>query len=262
MDPTKTSEKEQENEKERRDKLNLMRFALLRWWKKKRTFYIHVHPSGYRNSPQAEGAKHRVDGTTDDDSSVHCIVTKSNGRSGECSSSSSSSSYMDVTSISTGRDKLKDTITHTTDILNPNDDCTTSHHHRSNKNRREFPPMNIPTEDEVFLSRPFPFTPRQSVLSQSLQSLDSLTGGDLSDSNEESFVPMHTKSSDSLSNFELSLNSTNITSAEKVQDQDQFFEEHVKFLRNQTQPQRVQELNLIQSKTNKDPSSFHASRFY
>jgi hypothetical protein len=174
---------------------------------------------------------------------------------------------MDVTSISTGRDHLKDTIPLPTNSSNTNGDSTGMHHHESNTPIKEHAPKDTPTEEEVFLSRPFPFTPRQSVSSQSLQSLDSFTGssscGEFSDGKEESFVPLDNISSDSLPGFEPSLNSINISSTEMIHDQEDFFEEHVKFLRNQTQPQRVQELNLIQSKMpcNKGPNTFHAYRF-
>lgn len=269
MDPTKTPEQLRQ-EKESLNKLKVIRFALLSWWKKKRTFYIHVQPSGtHPNEPlMDEGAtKLRVDGNTDDDSSENC-VPKSKEESGE--SSSSSSSYMDVTSITSLRDPLQALLSQP---YKSTSNCNHGHteHPQDSIQNSQTALLNLPNialdtiaseedeDDEVFLSRPFPFTPRRSVSSASLQSMDSWEFSD--DDHDESLVPpqLETKSTDSFPVQLLSINSTNNMRTGTIHDRDGFFEQHVLFLRNQTQPQRVQELQLMQSKETSNIDYLHAS---
>jgi hypothetical protein len=262
MNPSKNQEQPQ-HEKIGRNKLKVIRFAVLRWWKKKRTFYINVQQSEVNNNTNSDhpyGASIvQVVGTMDDDSSENYEPKQ---RVSNDSSSSSSSSYMDVTSVSSNGNRSKHTIQptsllDTTNILNNN-----KQHQSDRSNISVAAPLNSGhaaqqsfSSDEVFLSRPVPFTPRRSYSSASLQSMDSLTESycwDPNDNDEDTFVELNNNTSESFPFFTTSIGSTDMTSANLPNVPIDFFAEHIQFLRNQTQPQHVHEFKLTQSRESND----------
>lgn len=224
----------------------LLRLAILTWWKRRCTFYIHVEE---QKDEETLNQEYRIgvlklcaDGC---DIIENCSINISSEetRSDDCSSSSTSSSYFDVASISSSQEGRRVILIPSC----PSDD--------ENLNYRWVPPPPPPqrirrqfSTSDIILTRPYPITSCRSFSSSSVASIDSLktsicwNSGDEAHANVMTDFGVPVYAQEPFRFLASSTSTTDDTQTNSDSDVYQyFFIQHMNFLRNQTRPRLFQQ---------------------
>jgi hypothetical protein len=216
----------------------ITRDAILRWWRKRFSFYIHVHEQEQKSSSRySDNDEYRIGGkkrheanrTLDEKSMFNFSSQERNCHE---SVSSASSSHFDVTSISS----LQENSSQIPIV------CTSSYNSDEDLMNRKWPPptrkRQFLSHDDIVLSRPFPFTHSRSFSTASVVSIDSLAAIEGWDPDGPTINATTGYNVNAAESFRYLTSSTSTTDDHTQTyswcDHHDFFIQHMQFLRNQT----------------------------
>jgi hypothetical protein len=225
----------------------LLRLAILNWWKRKCTSYIHVEEQkdeGALNQEYRIGVmKLSAEGS---DYIEDCSIDVSAEETGndDCSSSAASSSHFDVTSISSSHEGRQETLI--PDCPSDDEILDCQWVPPPQRIRRQF------STYDIILTRPVPFTPCRSFSTSSVVSIDSLNASSCWNSGDDASGNVVTDfgvyAQEPFRFLSSSTSTTEDTQTNSDSDYYQyFFFQHVNFLRNHTRPRLFQQ-NLSTSR--------------
>ena len=238
--------------------LDVIRFVILNWWKRKCTFYVHVKEQkdevNTQNQDQRIGAIHlRSDGLDPIENFSFNISSSEETKSDDTSSSSTSASNFDVTSVTSSQEEQKEILI--ASCASDDDIMNCQWLPPPQKLRRQF------STGDIILSGLYQLTPSRSFSTNSVVSIDSLNASmcwDSGDDTSDNIIPNIGEYTQEPFRFLSSATSTtDDTQTNSDADHNQyFFVQHMKFLRNQTRPHHFREHSLPQRSTRNltDPS--------
>lgn len=223
----------------------LLRLAILNWWKRRCTFYIHVEEQKDEETLDQEYRIGVLKLCSDgcgfiDDCSIN--LSSEETRSDDCSSSAASSSHFDVASISSSQEGRQE-------ILIPS--CPSDDEIMNCRWVPPTPPQRIRRQfstSDIILTRPYPLTPCRSFSTSSVVSIDSLNtsicwnSGDEANANVMTDFGVPVYAQEPFRFLASSTSTTDDTQTNSDSDVYQyFFIQHMNFLRNQTRPRLFQQ---------------------
>ena len=228
--------------------LAVLRLAILNWWKRKCAFYIQVteqKDDTRTNHDYCVGVTRLYADESDERASFSLNISSEGTRSYDSSSSVTSASHFDVSSLTSSQEGRND---NQIPVCASDDDIMDCQWIPLPKNiRRQL------SNCDIILTAPYPLTSPRSYSTNSVVSIDSLNEfkcWDTADEANENGVSDFDRSAEEPLRFLSSATSTT-DDTQTISDGDNtqyYFFQHMKFLRNQTQPQQFREQSLTQKR--------------
>jgi hypothetical protein len=225
--------------------LAVLRLAILNWWKRRCTSYIHVTEEKHDLSPNQDyriGVMQLYADGTDPREDFSFNVSSEDTRSYDSSSSVTSASHFDVSSITSSQEGQNDMLISACASDDDIMDCQWIP--PPQKIRRQY------STGDIQLTAPYALTPSRSLSINSIVSIDSLDASKCWDSadgvNDNVVADLCVYAQESFRFLSSTTSTTDDTQTISDCDHNQyFFIQHMKFLRNQTRPQRFREHSHI-----------------